>query len=364
MTAATSPENPLPRRDLPRRDPVVVVAGAVALAAVLVLGLAWAKWLPYAGKIDVLGDTGQWDGSSLLATAGDSPSLTGAWDFLVGYTSAVWKALVAALLIAAAIDALVSRRWLVRLLSHGGRWRQASTGAALSLPSMMCTCCTAPITVTLRRAGAPVGAVVGHWLGNPLLNPAVLVFLFLVAPWQWGVARMLVGLAVVMAASLLAAEVSRRRLPHGAPLPDDAEVEAAPRLAELPGRFLASLWRIGRVLVPEYAVVVLLVGGFSGWLARFTELTGNGGVLALLAAAVVGTLLVVPTGGEIPVMMGLAALGASAGVLGVLLITLPALSLPSMVMVARTLSVRVTALAALVVAGGGLAAAVMLTAMS
>lgn len=346
---------------LARRDAATVVAGALALAAILVLGLSWAKWLPYAGKIDLLGDTRQWDGSSLLATAGDSPSLTGAWDFLVGYTTAVWKALVVSLLVAAALDALVSRQWLARLLSRGGTWRQAGTGAALSLPSMMCTCCTAPITVTLRRAGAPVAAVVSHWLGNPLLNPAVLVFLFLVAPWQWGAARLAVGVLVVLGAALLAARVSRRRTGTEVTLPED--LGPAPRLAELPGRFVASLWRIGRVLVPEYALVVLLVGGFSGWLARFTEVTGNGGLVALVAAAVVGTLLVVPTGGEIPVMMGLAALGASAGVLGVLLITLPALSLPSMVMVARALSVRVTALAGAVVAGGGLAAAGLLTAL-
>jgi len=355
MTTASSPTD-----YLPRRDPVVIATGALALTLLVVVGLSWAKWVPYVGKIDLLADSRQWDGSSLLASSGESPSIAGAWHFLVGYTSAVWKAVVASLLIAAALDALVSRQWLARLLSHGGRWRQAGAGAALSLPSMMCTCCTAPITVTLRRAGAPLTAVVGHWLGNPLLNPAVLVFLFLVAPWQWGVTRLVVGLAVVIAASLLADEVSRRRATAdtGPVAIDDAP---PPRLAELPGRFVASLWRIGRVLVPEYALVVLLVGGFSGWLARFTELTGTGGLVALLVGAAVGTLLVVPTGGEIPVMMGLAALGASAGILGVLLITLPALSLPSMVMVAKALSLRVTAVAALVVVGGGLVAATMLT---
>jgi len=347
-----------------RRDLAAIVTGALVLTAIVVIGLSWVKWMPYAAKIDLLGSTRVWEGSSLLATAGDSPSLQGAWDFAVGYTTLVWRALLVGLLIAAAIDGLVSRRWLARLLSQGGSWRQAGTGAALSLPSMMCTCCTAPITVTLRKAGAPIAAVVGHWLGNPLLNPAVVVFLLLVAPWQWGVTRVVVGVVVVLAASLLTAEVSRRREAAPAPTPMPDEDEAAPRLGELPGRFLGSLWRISRVLVPEYLVVVLLVGGFSGWLARFTELTGTSGLVALVVAAVVGTLLVIPTGGEIPVMLGLSALGASAGLLGVLLITLPALSLPSMVMVARALSVRVTVVAALAVAGGGIAAAGMLSALS
>jgi hypothetical protein len=344
---------------LRRRDPAVLVTGALVVAIIVVAGFAWAKWLPYAAKIDLLDSTGVWEGTSMLATAGDTPSLSGGWEFLVAYTSAVWKALVVALLLAAALDALVSKQWLARLLSRGGDLRQAGTGALLSLPSMMCTCCTAPVTVTLRRAGAGIAAVVGHWLGNPLLNPAVLVFLFLVAPWQWGVTRGVVGLAVVIAASLIAARLADETAAP-TPVPED---EPGPRLAELPGRFLGSLWRLGRVLVPEYAVVVLLVGAFSGWLSRFTELTGSGGIVALLVALAVGLLLVVPTGGEIPVMIGLAALGAGTGVLGVLLITLPALSLPSMVMVARALSVRITLATAGVVAAGGLLGAGLLTAL-
>lgn len=334
------------------------IVGALVLTAIVIIGLSWAKWMPYAAKIDVLSVTRHWDGGALFATARETPSLAGAWDFAVAYTTAVWKALVVSLLVAAAIDALVSRRWLVRLLSHGGRWRQAGTGATLAVPTMMCTCCTAPITVTLRRAGAPIAAVVAHWLGNPLLNPAVLVFLFLVGPWQWGATRMVVGIAVVLLTAVIAAAVSRPGA--SAVVPDPAEDEPAPRLRELPGRFVASLWRISRVLVPEYAVAVLVVGGLSGWLSRFTELTGTGGLVALIVAAVIGTLLVVPTGGEIPVVVALSAVGASAGLLGVLLITLPALSLPSMVMVARSLSMRVTVAAGLAVAGGGLVAAAVL----
>jgi uncharacterized membrane protein YraQ (UPF0718 family) len=48
--------------------------------------------------------------------------------------------------------------------------------------------------------------------------------------------------------------------------------------------------------------------------------------------------VVIPAAGEIPILLGLAAAGAGTGILGVLLITLPAISLPSMVMVVRSLS--------------------------
>jgi uncharacterized membrane protein YraQ (UPF0718 family) len=65
------------------------------------------------------------------------------------------------------------------------------------------------------------------------------------------------------------------------------------------------------------------------------------GILAVLIAAVAGVLFVIPTAGEIPVLLGLAAVGTSPAVLGALLIALPAISLPSMAMVGRTLTWRV-----------------------
>lgn len=80
--------------------------------------------------------------------------------------------------------------------------------------------------------------------------------------------------------------------------------------------------------------------------------------LAVLVAAAVGALLVLPTGGEVPILLGLAAAGASLGVLGALLLALPALSLPSAVMVGRALGWQVTAATAVstvavaVLAGG------------
>ena len=77
----------------------------------------------------------------------------------------------------------------------------------------------------------------------------------------------------------------------------------------------------------------------------------------------VETLLVIPTGGEIPVGLALTAAGTGAGSAGALLITLPALSVPSMIMVGRALSWRLTLAIAAVVAVAGLAAGLLLWAL-
>ena len=88
------------------------------------------------------------------------------------------------------------------------------------------------------------------------------------------------------------------------------------------------------------------------------------GVVVAVVAAGLGTLLVIPTGGEIPVLQGLALAGFSLGGTGALLLTLPAVSLPGMAMVGRALGWRTTWATAGTVAAGGLLAGGLLTVLS
>jgi uncharacterized protein len=350
----------------PTRPPTrrTALAGALLALTIAAAALLWAKWLPYQAKVVSLGGTHAWPGGSILTVGGvspgDAPSWSAATSFAGAYLAAVWKALVAALLISAAVQAFVPRAWLLRLLNRSGDVRSAVVGGLVSTPSMMCTCCTAPVAATLRRDGVRPAAALAYWLGNPLLNPAVIVFLALVAPWQWTVTRVVVGALVVVGGSVLVARLTTRGdVPVEqvtGPAPD-----AADWFATAPERFVRTLGRLLVTLVPEYLVVVLLVGALRGWLFPLGAGSVDAGVAVVLLAAVVGTILVIPTGGEIPVLQGLALAGLSLGGIGALLLTLPAVSLPGMVMVGRAFGWRTTWATAAVVAAGGLVAAVVLT---
>lgn len=351
------------------RRPALV--GLVLFALLAAAALLWSKWAPYAGRTAELGGSHAWSGSSVLAAAGvepgAAPSLRAGWSFTTAYAAAVWKAVVAGLVISAAVQVLVPRRWLLAAMDRRTPAGSAVVGGLLATPSMMCSCCTAPVASALRRSGVPTAGVVAYWLGNPLLNPAVLVFLLLVAPWQWALTRVLVGALLVVGGGVLVARLTTARLAPEAAAAVGAATQAAEtadphdeRLATAPGRFLRTLLRTAVVLVPEYALVVLAVGCFSGWLFPLGESAQSWGALALLVAVLLGTLLVIPTAGEIPLAQGLAAAGAGGAVVGALLVTLPAISLPSMAMVSRALTWRVVLwTAALVVAGGFLGAGLL-----
>jgi uncharacterized protein len=358
----------------PRRKLLVGLAGVAVLAVVFVLGLWWVKWAPYARKASHLSGTHTWSGGTMFARSGQpgaAPTFAGAWRFATDYMLEVWRGFAVALVIAAAFDALVPRAWLLGLMNRRTRVSQAVAGGTASLPSLMCTCCSSPLVVGLRQRGTGTAASLAYWLGNPLLNPAVLVFLFLVAPWQFGVVRIIVGVSVVVGGSALVARLfaSRETAAPGQPeaaLPPGLRPPQPPdpaRLGQFPLRLTRSLFRLAVVLIPVYVSAVLVLGYLSSWLSDFASLDARLGIAAVLVCAVIGTLLVIPTGGEIPVILALSAAGVSAGTAGALLITLPALSLPSMLMVGRALSWRVTTAIASLVVLAGLVAAVLFWAL-
>jgi uncharacterized membrane protein YraQ (UPF0718 family) len=351
----------------------VTVLGIVAFVAIAAAGETYAKWWPYAHKVAHTVATHKLKGSSIFATAGApgaSPTWHGAWAFTVTYGLDIWPALLAALLIGAGVEVLLPRSAVVSAFQRRDGWKASFAGGVLALPSLMCTCCTAPITVSLRRARVPVSGALSYWLSNPLLNPVVLLLLGLVLPWQYVVVRILVGAVLVFAVAPLVvrlvgkAEGASPAMPlPGAPPEEStgspAEVTSGTTIA---ARYLRAVLRLGVFLLPEYFVVVLGLGAFSGWLLPLSHSAVSWGVGAVVVAAAAGTLLVIPTAAELPIIVGLIGLGFPIAVTGALVIALPALSLASIAMVSRALSWRITATMAgavmlFAVGGGALAAA-------
>ena len=307
---------------LPRRSAPAVLAFAVLAVGLLV----WAKWGPYVHKVPLVADSGSL-GSSILTggeAAPPAPSLQAGWDYTVAYLTAIFPALVAGLLIAAGVEVLLPGGWVRRALGDNGV-RGALRGSAAALPTMMCSCCAAPVAVGLRRRGAAIAPALANWLGNPALNPVVLVFAVLVLPWELAATRIAFGVLLVGG---LAALASRRAEP--APLVD---LPAAPEPeGSTVVRYLATLRRLSVRLLPEYLVLVLVLGAMRGLLLPL----GDGatlGVVAVIVLAVAGTLLPVPTGAEVAAAAALLAAGAGAGAATALLLALPAISLPSLLMV-------------------------------
>jgi uncharacterized membrane protein YraQ (UPF0718 family) len=222
----------------------------------------------------------------------------------------------------------------------------------------MCTCCAAPVVVGLRRRQASSGAAIAFWLGNSVLNPATLVFIGFVLGWRWSALRLVLGAAMVFGLGRLA---NRMRSAEAVGETAAAPVPPGPDGAPF-RRWLRILAGLTVRLVPEYAVLVLLLGATRAWLFPAIGPGIDNHLLWIAAFAVAGALFVIPTAGEVPIIQAMLALGVGVGPAGALLMTLPPISLPSMAMLARSFPPRIlAAVAAGVVlfglAGGALAIA-------
>jgi len=159
--------------------------------------------------------------------------------------------------------------------------------------------------------------------------------------WQWTALRLVVGVILVFGMAYLA-----NRFVGATELSGEVEESLVTQLktdgnGSLWLRWLRELWQMSARLLPEYALIVIVLGAARAWL--FPQVTADVGnhALWIVGMAIAGTLFVIPTAGEIPIVQTLMSFGMGAGPAGALLTTLPPLSLPSIVMLSRTFSYRV-----------------------
>ena len=155
----------------PRRTGPPPWAVAFGFGALVVAGLVWAKWAPYWVKVPSVAGSHSL-GPSILTGGEPTPpgvSLSAGLRFAGTYFLAIWPALVVGLVLAAAVQVALPSAWLARLFGSGVRG--GVRGSALAVPSMMCSCCAAPLAVGLRRRTADLTATLAYWLGEPGAQP-------------------------------------------------------------------------------------------------------------------------------------------------------------------------------------------------
>ncbi|WP_047981860.1 permease [Ornithinibacillus contaminans] len=310
---------------------------ALIFIIIAVAGLAYVKWVPYYHKADIARTTHS-IGASILGDNTANASWKSAWDYAIVYFKSVWQAALLGILLGSLLQVLIPTNWLVRVLGKTS-FGSTAIGGLASLPGMMCTCCAAPVAVGMRKKKASVGATLAFWLGNPALNPATLVFMMFVLSWKFTLIRFVAGLVIVFGVSYLANRF--------APKLDTVEMDKMMEEAEQKEagsflkRWMRSMGMMVLYIVPAYVLSVLLLGAARTWLFPQMGDQAATGIIAICLFAIAGMLFVIPTAAEIPIIQTFMAFGLGGGPAAALLITLPTISLPSLLMVGKSFPKRV-----------------------
>lgn len=335
------------------RKSLSIFVWATIFVLVAIIGFAYVKWIPYYAKAFIAQSQHSIGNSIISGEASSAPpaSWSAAVEYAIAYGKSIWKAMILGLLLGSGIKVLLPSQWVSNLLGRLGLI-SVIRGGVLAIPCMMCTCCAAPVAAGMRQSRASIGSVVSWWLANPILNPATLVFMGFVLGWGWALFRVVFGIAMVLGIAYLA---ERYAGPSEAgsltqSLPPEAEVSTGNILV----RWMREFMTLGIRLLPEYLILVLLLGAARAWL--FPVFSADDSMIWIVAMAVAGTLFVIPTAGEVPIVQAMLALGMGAGPAAALIMTLPAISLPSLAMLGSVFSLRIRLVIAIGVVLSGIAA--------
>ena len=313
---------------------------------VVIVGLWFVKWQPYYGKAFTAAETHS-IGKSILANSNDNP-FAAAWDYALVYFLAVWKAAVLGVLLGSLIQVLIPRDWLLRTLGQA-RFRGTLLGTVFSLPGMMCTCCAAPVAAGMRKQQASMGGALAFWMGNPLLNPATLVFMGFVLGWHFAFIRLVAGLLTVLVVATLVQNLVKDKTPESA----SVELDVSEPQGGFFARWGRALWQLFWSTIPVYILAVLVLGAARVWLFPHADGAIDNTLLWVIAMAVAGCLFVIPTAAEIPIVQTMMLAGMGTAPALALLITLPAISLPSLIMLRKSFPAKALWLTAGLVALSG-----------
>jgi uncharacterized membrane protein YraQ (UPF0718 family) len=172
--------------------------------------------------------------------------------------------------------------------------------------------------------------------------------------WHWTLLRVALGVPMVFGLGYLASRMtaSEPTLTAGLPV-----VEPEPRsFAEVVTLWARIFVRMTVRLIPEYIVIVLLLGAARAWMFPHVGPDMGEAWLWIVALSVAGMLFVIPTAGEVPIVQAMLALGLGGGPAAALLMTLPPVSLPSLTMLGRSFPTRLLMVIALSVVAFGIVA--------
>ncbi|MDB5777163.1 MAG: yraQ [Herbaspirillum sp.] len=315
----------------------------ILFVLVAVIGLYYVKWSPYYLKSFVAAANHN-IGASIIDDHQSAP-VAAALAYAKAYFLAIWKAAVLGVILGSLIQVLIPQDWMLRLFGRAG---VASTlrGGLFALPGMMCSCCAAPVVVGMRRQQVSVGAALAFWIANPVLNPATLVFMGFVLGWGFTALRLVAGVALVLGVSLIAQRIDRADDIPAAAL--EAATDARqPDSENLLLRWARKLWQLFWSTIPVYALAVLALGAARVWLFPHIDGAMGNSLLWLVPLAIVGTLFVIPTAAEIPIVQTMMSLGLGMAPAVALLMTLPSISLPSLLMLRKSFNPKVLVAVAL-----------------
>ena len=167
--------------------------------------------------------------------------------------------------------------------------------------------------------------------------------------WYFAFIRLAAGLLTV----LIVASLVQKLVKESPTEPATVELDISEPQGGFFARWGKALWQLFWSTIPVYILAVLVLGAARVWLFPHADGAIVNTLLWVVAMAIAGCLFVIPTAAEIPIVQTMMLAGMGTAPALALLITLPAVSLPSLIMLRKSFPAKALWLTAGLVALSG-----------
>ncbi|MBI4296465.1 MAG: permease [Chloroflexi bacterium] len=290
----------------------------------------------------------------------------------ISYLLIVWHATVLGILLGGLF--LVAGASIITKLKSNSFGAHLA-GSAMAMTQPFCSCCAAPVGATLYRKGAALGPTLAFIVSSPMLNITSLVLAGVLLPAKFALLRIAAGIIVgVLVTYIVAFAAIRWASQTGGG--SGISISWAARIISVYSRlfrleslvpegqlslpmtlissWVATSWRLAKLMVP-----VLLAGAvLASYIVQAMPDPGHS-VASVLVTSAFATLLMAPTWTEIPLAASFINNGLT-GSAAVVLVALPAVSIPCLTIIAGALrSVKVAIILGLAVFLAAVAAGIV-----
>jgi uncharacterized membrane protein YraQ (UPF0718 family) len=295
---------------------------------------------------------GEWLGLDLSTRVGESLS------FFLYDTVKIMLLLVGLVFLVGMLRTTLSPERVRGFLTGRGLAAGVVLAALLGAVTPFCSCSSIPLFIGFVAAGIPLSITMTFLIASPLINEVAVVLLG--GTFGWGITAVYVvaGLALAIAAGLALSRMNLDRwvepFVFSTPV---AVLGAEVGRPTLTARIEAARTETRDIVVKVWPYVLVGVGVgalIHGWVPAdfFTSYAGSDNPLAVPLATLAGIPLYANAAGVIPLAEALWAKGVALGTVMAFMMSVVALSLPSLVMLRRVLRMPLLVLFTCIVAAG------------
>jgi uncharacterized membrane protein YraQ (UPF0718 family) len=285
----------------------------------------------------------------LIGLVPDSP-LGAALHFFVMDVTKILVLLTLVIYAMGLLRALLKPETVREFVRNRGNLQSRFMAVGLGAVTPFCSCSSIPLFIGFVEAGIPLGVTLSFLIASPMVNEVAVVVLASVIGWKFTALYVATGLSVALIGGFVLERFKPERWVEDyvwkIHMGETATLEAA---HSLHGRHEYALSQVKEIVgrIWKFILIGVGVGAFiHGYVpADFVaRIAGDGGLISVMGAVLVGVPLYSDAVGIIPIAEVLLGKGVPIGTVLAFMMAVTALSLPEMIILKKVVKVPLLAL--------------------